>query len=114
MSRYEKINPKTKTAWLTALRSGKYQQGRNMLRSGDDRFCCLGVLCETKNLKATMQDGFSYYDYDFNGERESSYFPDSFLAEINLSDEAQSHLMNMNDGDRYDFNKIADWIEENL
>lgn len=35
-----------KTRWLEALRSGEYEQGRKVLRTADDKFCCLGVLCE--------------------------------------------------------------------
>lgn len=31
--------------WAKALRSGKYAQGRSRLRSEDNKFCCLGVLC---------------------------------------------------------------------
>lgn len=31
--------------WIEALESGKYKQGRNRLRSEEDEFCCLGVLC---------------------------------------------------------------------
>lgn len=31
--------------WIAALRSGKYKQNRASLRC-DDRFCCLGVLCD--------------------------------------------------------------------
>lgn len=31
--------------WVTALRSGKYKQGRFTLKKGDT-YCCLGVLCE--------------------------------------------------------------------
>lgn len=30
--------------WTAALRSGEFLQGKNLLRSGDNRFCCLGVL----------------------------------------------------------------------
>jgi len=32
--------------WVEALRSGKYEQGTFVLRSKDDKFCCLGVLCD--------------------------------------------------------------------
>lgn len=39
------MNPEIKTKWLEALRSGKYKQGKNFLRI-EDRFCCLGVLCD--------------------------------------------------------------------
>ena len=35
-----------KTKWLDALRSGKYKQGRGILRRPDGSFCCLGVLCD--------------------------------------------------------------------
>jgi hypothetical protein len=31
--------------WITALRSGRYQQGKGYLRSNNE-YCCLGVLCE--------------------------------------------------------------------
>jgi|688.fasta_scaffold608381_2 hypothetical protein len=36
--------------WVEALRSGKYTQGKNLLKqkyeSGQIAYCCLGVLCE--------------------------------------------------------------------
>ena len=38
------MKPDIKAQWLTALRSGDYQQGRGHLRRGD-QYCCLGVLC---------------------------------------------------------------------
>lgn len=40
-----KMNPEVKAAWLTALRSGEYTQGRGKLNKGGE-FCCLGVLCD--------------------------------------------------------------------
>ena len=39
------MKPDIKQAWLTALRSGDYQQGQGYLRQGD-QYCCLGVLCD--------------------------------------------------------------------
>ena len=32
--------------WIAALRSGEYAQGKGYLRTHDDTFCCLGVLCD--------------------------------------------------------------------
>lgn len=40
-----KLKPEIKAAWLTALRSGEYEQGRGALNRGG-KFCCLGVLCD--------------------------------------------------------------------
>lgn len=32
--------------WIERLRSGKYKQGKTVLRFEDDTYCCLGVLCD--------------------------------------------------------------------
>lgn len=32
--------------WVKALRSGEYEQGRGVLRDHNNRYCCLGVLCD--------------------------------------------------------------------
>lgn len=40
------MNKELKTKWIAALRSGEYKQGTNVLRDEDNRFCCLGVLCD--------------------------------------------------------------------
>lgn len=45
------MNPEVKALWLNALRSGEYQQGTGKLKQtygGDQRYCCLGVLCDLK------------------------------------------------------------------
>lgn len=39
------MNQAIKEKWVAALRSGEFEQGRRNLRSSDDKFCCLGVLC---------------------------------------------------------------------
>ena len=40
------MNTEIQEQWVAALRSGDYQQGKGTLRSADDEFCCLGVLCD--------------------------------------------------------------------
>jgi len=42
----ENMNPKIKAEWVAALRSGQYQQSEGALRDANDKYCCLGVLCE--------------------------------------------------------------------
>jgi hypothetical protein len=37
---------RVKGLWTSALRSGQYKQGKECLRDEDDKFCCLGVLCD--------------------------------------------------------------------
>lgn len=43
MSDSFELGPNQK-AWIAALRSGEYKQGRRMLVE-DDKYCCLGVGC---------------------------------------------------------------------
>lgn len=38
-----RLDPEVKRLWLEALRSGHYQQGREVLRTSDGRYCCYGV-----------------------------------------------------------------------
>ena len=48
--------------WVDALRSGKYEQGNDLLRSIDDEFCCLGVLCDVLGMswRKDCEDDDSY------------------------------------------------------
>lgn len=39
------MNPEIKARWVAALRSGEYKQAKGRLRTADNSFCCLGVLC---------------------------------------------------------------------
>ena len=32
--------------WVERLESGEYEQGKGVLRDKDNKYCCLGVLCE--------------------------------------------------------------------
>lgn len=43
------MNQEIKEQWVTALRSGDYRQGSNVLHrkvDGEHQYCCLGVLCD--------------------------------------------------------------------
>jgi hypothetical protein len=107
------MDPEIKAKWIEALRSGKYKQARMALRR-DDRFCCLGVLCDVAG--ATWEP--------FAGEP-CATFPgiETRCAEV-LSDEAQNmlglpferheQLWHMNDDEGRSFDEIADYIEANL
>jgi hypothetical protein len=45
--------------WIKALRSGKYKQGQHCLRSTDDKFCCLGVLCHIMKIPHWLKPSLS-------------------------------------------------------
>lgn len=95
-----------KRKWIKALRSGKYEQGRERLRSPHG-FCCLGVLCDivdpSKWSERKLQ-GFSYLG------RIATLPPELFSAQ-DLT--ASSQLIVMNDSGK-SFAEIADYIEANI
>lgn len=102
------MNKKYKQPWIDALRSGKYKQGPAYLRTLDDKFCCLGVLCEVGRIVPKEND----YNYIYDGS--SSSLSDKLSTEFGLNDILISTLINMNDSAKMKFQQIADWVENNL
>lgn len=126
-----------KTAqWLEALRSGKYKQAKNTLKSADGGFCCLGVLCDAKGVPARIDGGSTFYIFDDVAEhdlatREIGSFKSksagiipfrpqqTILEDLDLAKEITvdgsadsicSFLISMNDNGNT-FAEIADFIE---
>lgn len=87
------ITQELKQLWIAGLRSGSYQQGREVLRR-NGRHCALGVLVD-------IEDQLTH----------------RFRSEAMLmSDMAhiRTRIICMNDVQRYSFAEIADWIEVNI
>lgn len=103
-----------KTKWLEALRSGKYKQGRYGLRSEDDRFCCLGVLCDISGLGEWEDLPRGGYIYKRREEGDDGGLPQFLHDSANMTYQQEDRLMGMNDIDGLNFPEIADWIEENI
>jgi hypothetical protein len=118
----KKMHPGIKQEWVTALRSGKYEQGHWKLRLENDTFCCLGVLCdilpdEIVKWKPTPVDG-RYVAIDSHGEDQAATLSWPLMKEMGLEYNTAGQLMALNDGlggqRRSTFPEIADWIETNL
>ena len=112
--------------WIKALRSGEYKQGKHALCSvveGENRYCCLGVLCEVDpDIKKRLSlDGKEYYFYEISNTQleASAYLPKS--ANIVLEDGAGHSkglpiysLPQLNDNKLMSFDKIASLLELDL
>lgn len=114
------MDKEIKVKWLEALRSGNYKQGRRCLRK-DDRFCCLGVLCDISKLGKWEAPNGAYCGM---GYVTPEGFEDTTLT-TELKDFAglEGHfctlLADMNDGTENTgisktFEQIANYIEANL
>lgn len=96
-----------RTDWINALRSGEYKQGKSCLYSQrNDSYCCLGVaekICgnNLENIKG----------YGYPSQVAGSKVP-LLLKVIGQRETLADIVSRMNDAQN-DFNKIADWLEEN-
>ena len=109
------MNRKTKTAWVRALRSGKYRQGAGALRNRDSEFCCLGVLCHISPLVKIKQHAGDFdVTYTDGASVSSSKIPSWYRERLGITRDEQDALVSLNDEDKAPFDEIADWIEVNL
>jgi hypothetical protein len=96
------VNQQQKEQWLAALRSGRYEQGTDMLMFRGS-YCCLGVANEVCGLGLP---------------KIASYLRDLSLGIkdcwVFLPRETQEVLGEMNDAEGKSFAEIADYIEQNV
>lgn len=99
--------------WVEALRSGEYQQGQHRLRT-EDKFCCLGVLCDISGLSEWEErEDSTYISYDSI----EVILPDSVMkwagiATDNDSLHAGTKALSAYNDSGYSFEQIADIIEK--
>lgn len=130
------MNPEVKQKWIDALRSGKYEQGSEKLRSVSG-YCCLGVLCDLYaqehnvewDFRGNEETNLQPMDYWYY-EGESEFLPESVmnwaglelncpLIEIDVAEDDEDPwvyregLADLNDSG-YTFNDLSKLIEEQL
>lgn len=59
-----RMRPEEKKRWTDALRSGKYEQGRQVLKTPEGEFCCLGVKCDIDNVPSEIRIDVVGSDHD--------------------------------------------------
>lgn len=121
------MNQEVKQKWITALRGGEYKQGRDALKTADNTFCCLGVLCdlylqegnpgEWKYVRGGINVRF-YPDPTTLEGSNAAYLPESVqqwagMDSDNGSMGTEYPLSTLNDAGK-SFLEIADIIEQNL
>ena len=109
--------------WVAALRSGRYAQGRSVLRRvGTDEFCCLGVACDLAvdaGVIPPPEQSDGAYGYGVGHERDHIVLPPSVARWLGLrthggdyggTDLAAECLAADNDNGM-SFRRVADLIE---
>ena len=100
-----------KKKWITALRNGNYDQTDGALYTCGN-FCALGVALHACNdISLESLDGHHH-----PSDLESNLTDVEYRAiprEIRHGD-LRDYVIDLNDNERYSFNMIADYIEENV
>ncbi len=130
-----KMNPEVKQKWIDALRSGKYDQGSEKLRSVQG-YCCLGVLCDLYSqeqgaeweFRGNAETNLQPKDYWYF-EGESEFLPESVKdwaglpvgnpsVRVDVTDNDDEddwfyneEIANLNDSG-YTFNELSELIEQ--
>ena len=132
-----KMHPDAKNAWIDALRSGEYKQGRKFMAfegitSSEWSYCCLGVLCMVTVNKIKPMD-LSSMTYPWHGGsktmpplvphsimKQSSKYFDYHRGKWSCTHLFRA-LASYNDGFNsfstsylFSFKQIAEWISKNL
>lgn len=134
------MNEEIKQQWIDALTSGEYAQGRKVLRTKDNTYCCLGVLCDLAVKKgiarwakrkdsedwaivhidediddATADIGYGLLPRFIREWSEITSDDGSFkLLDGGFKEPNAVTLTELNDVRKYNFSKIAKAIKENL
>jgi hypothetical protein len=108
------MNQEIKAKWVAALRSGEYRQGQDQLRSFNDEFCCLGVLCDLASKAGVGQWEDVSHDRAFDGAKGNISESVSKWSGLKRSFCTTTRLVNMNDDEGFNFIEIADYIEKVL
>lgn len=85
-----KLPKDVRTAWLEALRGGKYEQGTGLLKNDEGRYCCLGVLCEVGNIKHYSRSSIPLKGLEEYGNREG--IDDEVLKDEMISRGISEHI----------------------
>src|SRR5687768_13887360 len=106
---------------IVALRSGKYEQGYGVLRTFNNKFCCLGVACDISGMgewrECDTNDGWEYVTGEYADETmpplpvSQAFFPHETNGNpfIKVGDYGD-YATNANDNG-YSFEEIADALE---
>jgi len=112
-----KLNKIFKAAWLKKLLSGNYRQTTGCLKDTNNRsrphYCCLGVAgCVLKEMGLAEWGNNGELISLSDGGSNDSILPRQLREKIGLSNDAQDHLMEMNDDEGKNFREIADYIKK--
>ena len=108
------MNPNLKQKWIDALLSDKYKQGLNRLRTYDNRFCCLGALCNIINPNGWVQNRWGDYVFRCESDLMEKVLSPAFRTATKLSNSYHATLTRLNDTETRSFKEIADWIKNNI
>lgn len=118
------MDSKVKALWVCSLRDGSFKQGKSIMRDLDEHYDAVGVLCELavsagvippakRYDKASGAQHFFGYQYQDGKHHTATRVPKAVHEWAGIGYWTCNHIQTMNDKG-WSFEKIADYIEENI
>jgi len=114
------VKDEIKDKWIAALESGQYKQATEALNINNEKFCCLGVLCELAHQEGVVSKNPPLHDctaYRYGDRDESGYLPYEVIAWSGLDSHNPTvdgeNLTRLNDKG-VPFDQLAILIKEHL
>ena len=105
--------------WQKDLRCGKYKQSKGCLSDSKDNYCCLGVACKTGHRLGIQEASLDTGEQDPDDAMPGDWFRDlmgsfdpTVRTEGEYEDEDIEHLTTLNDEQDWDFDMIADGLDQ--
>lgn len=107
------MKPEIKQKWVELLRSGKYIQATDRLKTGN-AYCCLGVLCDLY-IKETGKGHWEVGDHPsfiLEEDELTIGLNGKLLKWVGMTNMEHNDCIKYNDTENLNFSQIADKIEE--
>lgn len=93
--------------WIKTLRSGKYNQTKDVLQN-EDGYCCLGVACRLFVENPYMRNGILKGEFPVDQHQAPQWLKD---INSDFGFKIKSELSELNDEMDFSFDEIADLLE---
>lgn len=116
------MNSKVKDLWVCSLRDGSFKKGKFLMRDLDEHYDAVGVLCELAvsagvipPAKRYDKEGGQFFGYSYEDGKHTTATraPKAVCEWAGIGYWTCNRIQTLNDKG-WSFEKIADYIEENV
>lgn len=102
-----------KDKWLEGLKSGKYTHYKSSLRSNDDCFCALGVLCDIVDPNGWSKNDGRTGEVHWSHQMRYAFPTQDLLDDAGISPSQTTMIIQLNEKNN-GFEEVIKYVEKHL